>query len=396
MLRIVSLGVLASSLALFSSCSKGGGDEDSGGSGRPTSGCIQGVILDGLTGLRVTIPAAADGVGIYVLVQDDLKRASVMTNDPAAAAHLQGEYHLCGLPLDQTYPMFVWLPGYAPFESLVEVESTRASRSPEAAVDIVKPSPSALTNIMVYPQSQQTKDLEFFVLHNGVALKDAQVSLRPTGGNFLDPGGLFFLPASNVRQKPLVGTTNEEGKVVFAAADLVLGGKYTYVVLPPNGGANQNAEVSAGVFIVGLRDGSDVSDPYRIFVDLEHTGEPLAELSRSTDNNDPIADGTLNVYFNRAIELVPGTPDGIAATLSGADKAELVANTPGNDKAEQVEVTITGNLLTLKPKWKTQPAADPKDELSLAIYYSGIVVRPTGVPDTLSTVNVDGVVNFYQ
>lgn len=391
--RLLPCLALAASLA---ACSKSSGG-DSGGGGA-TTGCIQGVVVNGMTGARVTLPKANVDKGLYVLIRDRLSDATSLVPDPAAAganAQLAGEYNLCSVPLDETFPLFVWLDGFLPFEGDVTVHSTAAAQSPNAKADLVKPTPSEIANIRVYPKSQQVKDLGVLVTHDGLPLAGATVILRSLGVNFLDPMLTGFLPPKNTRSQTQSAVTDDTGKVTFPAAELVLGGHYIYTVLPPDGGSAESAAV-AEAFILGLRSDADTSEPYLITVDLAHSIGKLVELSRSTDNEDPDPSGKVTVYLNREFELVPGSEDGVTASLSGAVTAVLVADVPGNKQPDTVKVTIEANKLTLEPVFKTVPDADATKELGLAVSYQGLKLRPKASPETLSTIDLNLLVRFYR
>jgi len=382
-------------ITMLPSCSKD--SNDSGGApGAPTKGCIQGVVIDGQTGNRIQFPAFNDDNGIFALVRNKLISGKPLTTKPDDVLQKQGEYVLCDIPLDESFPLFMWLEGYEVFESSVTVRSTVASKSSGAAYDIVRNAPTELANLLAFPKGTNVKDLSFFVTQKGAPVAGAQVILKPFGGNYISWGS-SFLGASSLRSKPLNGVTDAAGNAVFAAADLVLGGQYTWVVLPPDGGATSTGAQSSGVFTLGLRDAGDNTDPYSLYADLSHTEPSLVELSRSTDSNDPIPTGALVVYYNRAIEIAPGTEDSITATLSGNVTAELVDNVDGNKASEQVKVTIDGNKLLLEPIWKTNPNADTTKELNLAITYTGLTLRPNTSPEQLNTVTLSSAqVTFYQ
>jgi len=383
--------VLAGLTACGHSSSNAGRSEGAGG-----AGCIQGVVVNGLTAERLTLPDDS-AKGVFVLVRNSLVEAHPAVTGDAAKAKpaLAGEYYLCGLPLDQSYPIFAWLDGFLSFEGTVQVHSTAASRSPNAREDVQRPTPTEIANIRVYPKNQQVQDLNFYVVHDGAALAGASVVLRATGPNFLDPSGLSFLAPTNIRQPSLTGTTDAAGKVTFPATELVLGGHYTYTVVPPNGGADQTA-IAAASFVLGLRSSTDVTQPYEITVDLDHSVGPLVALSSSTDAEDPDPQGKVTVYFNREIELVPGTEDQIRGTLSGNVTAQLADDVPNNKQPEQVKVTLEANKLTLEPVYKTAPDVDTSKESGLQITYSGLVLRPKAAPETLSTVAISKTVRYYR
>jgi hypothetical protein len=390
---LVAAALASGPLACSKSESDGGSSE-----GAAESGCIQGVLVDGLTGKRVAIPSDG-GKGLHVLAQDRLLPGTAVVSDPAdttgANPWLVGEYYLCGVPVDEEFPLFAWLDGYQPFEGQIRVNSTAASRSPAATQDLQKPQPTEIVNVRIYPQNTQVKDLEVVVTHAGLPLEGATVVLRSVGTNFLDPVGQMFLSPTGVRQPTLSGTTDAQGITTFAAADLVLGGHYTYTVLPPEGGSQQTA-LAAAPFVLGLRAAANTAEPYRITVNLDQAIDVLVELSRSTDALDPDKTGALTIWFNREVEVVPGTEDALVATILNQTTAELVDNVADNDKPDNVKLTIAANQVTLTPKWATEPDKDPTEEIDLQIDYQGLKLRPVASPATLNAIDVTGTVRFYK
>lgn len=381
--------------SFLASCSGSSSDKEES-SGLPSIGCLQGVVINGLTAERIALPSDSSK-GLQVLVQDSLRAGTSLVGDPAAegaSGLLAGEYYICDVPLDEEFPVFVWVDGYEPFESEIKVHSTAASRSPLATADLVKPYPTEIANIRLYPKNTQVKDLTVLVTNNGAPLPGAQVILRSLGSNFLDPLHPNFLAPKNSRAPSQTVTTGDDGKAVFAAAELVLGGHYTYTVLPPEGGSNQT--VAAGTFVVGLRSEASEDEPYLLNVNLNQSVGQLAILSRSTDSQDPNSSGTVTVYFNREFEVVPGTEDEIQASLSGAVTAALADDVPGNKKPDNATVTIEANKLTLTPVFKTKPDADTTKEPDLGITYTGLHLRPKAVPETLSVVDLTASVKFYR
>jgi hypothetical protein len=406
--RFVAAASAAATVLFFAGCR---GSDDDGGSSGPAAGtgCVQGVVIDGLTGERVPLPASTPTSGVNVLVQTQLRGASLMTR-PApedggvaltdAEKALAGEYALCDVPADEAFPLFIWVDDYAPYETLVQVDSTAPSHSPKAREDVKRTYPTELVNVRLFPKHQEVKDLAFQVTHSGDVVKGATINLRPTGANFLDPDGALFHPPVDARQRPLVATTDAEGQAVFKAKDLVLGGHYTYMIVPPNGGSDQAAK--ADTIVVGLRseqtpvNGTAV-EPYLVRVDLENVIGDLAELSRSTDNGDPDPEGRLSIFFTREIELVPGTEDMIAATLFGNTVAALKPNVLGNNQPEQVKIRIEGNMLVLEPVYERQPSTEVQTELDMTVTYTGISVRPKSSPAIGTALPaINGTVKFYR
>jgi hypothetical protein len=259
--------------------------DDAGLDVRSRSACVQGVVVNGLTGERIPLAKtneSGDLQGVSVLVHNQLLQANAMIeNTQGANTKLVGEYALCGFPLDETFPIFAWVDGFESFEGLVKVESTLAQRTPNSReVDIQRVAPTLLANIKLYPKGTETRDLKFIVSHGGLRVSGAQIQLRTTGGNVLDASGTL---TPQIRIVPQTLVTNSSGEVAFPAADLVLGGIYEYTILPPEGG--DQLTLNSGNVTVGLRtSGASLTHlPYEIKVDLGS--------SRAVQSNNPIPSG---------------------------------------------------------------------------------------------------------
>lgn len=276
-------GIAVSGCGAFSKKDGSSNDDGPAFSQPANSGCVQGVVLNGLTGERIRLSQsdnANETQGVSILVHNHLMQASPMVKDDADAnANLVGEYSLCGFPLDETFPIFAWVDGYESFEGLISVDSTVAQRTPNSReVDIARSNPTLLANIRLFPKGTETRDLKFVVSHGDQKVLGAQVQLRATGANILSGEGTI---APQIRLVPQIATTNSAGEVIFKASDLVLGGIYEYVILPPEGG--DRLSLAKGVASVGLRAaGTGLTDlPYEVKVNL---GSSRQETPNPTPN----------------------------------------------------------------------------------------------------------------
>lgn len=381
MLRRMFVYCIAVALTSLMACKK---DYDEGGSGNEsglTHGCIQGVVIDGVTGNRVALPSPTGTTGMHVLIRNDLHGYAPMRPgaDSTAEPKFAGEYHLCNIPLDEEYPFFVWVDGYLPYESKIYVRSTLNSLSGSADQDIRKPVPNRIVNIKLYPVGAAAKDFKINVTQNGAPVVGAEVQLKPTGlGLYDDTTDTNYVYPLDVRFAPQRITTDGSGAAVFAGTGLVIGGKYQYTVYPGDGGSSH--DTVSDTVTVGLRLAADDELPYEHFVDLGHPAADLIDVSNSTQFNDYNTSGTIKYIFNRPIEIVPNTTDDIAASLSNAGSATLITNVAGNKASEQVDVVVTGNTLSLTPKFQTAPKVET--EPGVIVNFSGIKVRPLGSPGT--------------
>lgn len=344
----------------------------------PHLGCLQGAVVDGLTGksLALTGLSLAKGEGIRVMIGDTTLVPRTLAGADADQHDMAGRYTLCDVPLDEDYPVVVNVPGYQRVEGVVHVSSTSPAKSAQGEVDVIKQVPMEVINVRLYPVGVQTADLKFVVTHEGLPQKDAEVILVPTGGNTLDVD--HFLVPLNINPKPMSGKTDEKGAVVFSKDQLTLGAEMTYRVIPATTDIRQT--IANGKINVGLLTQGQTQFPYLVYVDLKNPLPALAIVSSSLDSTDYRENGELILHFNREIELVPGTEDNVHARLEDVNGAQLVLNVPGNGKPDQVAVTIEGNVLKLAPVYQAAP--DKIIEGGAKIVYSGISLRPKMSPGT--------------
>jgi len=383
------LSALASSL-LLSSCgmlTTQTADLPGGNPSGANLGCIQGAIVDGLTGARVKNalqPTGKSVSGINVIVRGNRLAAQSLAYTADETDMLSSEYMLCNIPLDETYPIFVNINGYQTLEGEVYVPSTAPARSKEAVADLKKLAPTATVNVRVYPLGTNTEDLKIHVTSAGAPVADAMVELKATGSNALDSAkdeASHFLQPRNFLQVPVQLKTDAKGLASFDKKILVLGGSYQYRVLPP--GTATERSFAEGSLVVGLM--AQAGNPYDVYVDLKDPRPGLLVVSQSNPLNvNP--QGEVRITYNREFEFVPGTIDKIAGVLSGANGATLRPENPGNSTPDAVNATIDGTTLVLTPNFLVAP--DAKREQELTITYSGIVIRAKNAPATASNISV--------
>lgn len=387
---------LVLSAALLFGCNGGLGfkkksDSNKDGEALPRArGCLAGVVEDGITGARVDLAAGDNADNFFVLVSDSQKFADPLLSDGQAAdsPNLVGEYTLCDVPVEAEFPLYVAVPGYQPFESVVLIASSRAASGSEAHQDVLSQIPTLQANIRLFPAAPAGKDYQVVVSFNGAAVEGAAVQLIPTGGHVTPISGANYLDPVVTGYKTLQGTTDASGVATFPAAQLALGARYHYLVIPVD---SSTQGVADGTVTVGYV--LAPSDPYALHVDLADTTADLVIVSKSTDANSHDETGALKVVFNKPVELVPDSVDGAVATLDHAVQAALVDDVPGNNASEQVTVAISGQTVTLTPKFKTSPAK--AKEAALGITYSGISVRSTTGQKQVQKLQIAGTVKFY-
>lgn len=332
------------------------------------TGCIQGVVLNGLTGERIELPASDSEAAKGLLVRVHERFLSANFTGTAA---LKGEYSLCGVPVEDEFPLYALVDGFQAYNTNISVTATVPQLSAQADTDLQKPAPTAIYNIRLYPTGQQTQDLRLHVVYAAQNVKGATVQLVPSNGNALDLDG--FQPPTNGALLTLTAVTDDQGFATFPAAALALGGVYNYTVLPPAGAQYQ---MKKGGVTVGLLAEKPAHDAYLVDVVLENTAPKLAVVTQSREPN---ADGQKTCVFNRPVVLVPGTRAGVTATLSGSVEGEL------KDKVN-VEISKDGLTLTLTPAWE-KPVNSAK-EPQAAVTYAGIYVKSAAAPDLAEQLDV--------
>ncbi len=347
-------------------------------------GCLQGVVEDGFTGQRVDLSKVTGSNGLYVLIRGAKLKAEIIGDDP----NLMGEYHICGIPVEDTYPVFAYIDGYMPFESSVVVDSTRALRvtGDQAVTNEVKiPDPLELQNIRLFPLGNTTRDLRVRVVYNGSPVKDALVALEAkaagASGTFAFEGTL--VNSAGTRILPTRVSTDDEGYATFPAAKLSLGAAYGINVFPPidsNFSSPGHADIVLGV------SGASAGDfnSYEVSVALASQNQPLKAISCSTQFQSYNGSGSIKIMLNRAaIVLDPDGLDISTATGAAGDSAKLSAadivstgggtvtflgETANDAKVAGLTASVSGNILTITPRFNNNegpkalnPAADPND-----------------------------------
>ena len=222
-----------------------------------STGCIQGVVVDGVTGKRLNLNVEGEEgqqSGVMMLVRNQLIKASPMTGEEDS--ELAGEYSLCGFPTEEMWPVIAELPGYEFFETRVNVSSTVAQRTGASEQnDIARTHPTNLVDITLFPKGSKSQNVLFEVKDSsGTAVKDAMVHLFATQANELTNTGSA---SPTIRTIPQEIKTNANGEALFKGNGLVLGGFYTYKIISPEGATSGNLFVKMSGSRAALSDGLD-------------------------------------------------------------------------------------------------------------------------------------------
>jgi hypothetical protein len=385
-MRYPILSFVASSLLVLSGCSQLSSEQNKAANNgllAENLGCLQGVILNGLTrdGVDLLGLTSEAGSGVRAMVGGTAVAATPAASFLGNSSRSSGEYSICNIPLDERYNLVVDLPGFQRVEGLFLIESTLATRSAEPSqLEINKRVPTEIVNIIVYPIGVQTADLKFEVTHEGKPLSDARVQLLSTGKNKLDAANNYALTYTNMKSIPLALNTDKEGHVTFNADSLVLGATYEYRVFPPVGSNSRG--FTKGEFTLGLVDNAISKGlPYIVQVELN---EILPDLKIHSQNATLAANGysELELIFNRPVELLFDTQDDIRAALSLHKNAELLKDIPGNGKSEQVSISISGNRVVLQANYLIEP--DATIEPGMRVTFSGLNLKATDDEGTMA------------
>jgi hypothetical protein len=386
-------------VAVAVSCGRMSGRKSDSGDGASIppaggNGCVFGSVVNGLTGELISVRAFDGNQGLSVLVRNQLYGAGEITGSQNRDM-VDGSYSICGIPTDEDYAFFASIEGYQSFSGTVHIDSTAPTKSPNAETHLFKGSPAQEANIVLYPRGTKTQDLKITVVYNATPVKGATVQLRPTGRNALDAANAKvegfdskILAPRDIRLRPLTATTNENGIATFSKDDVVLGGVYGYLALPPETLTTASTEFDAtGTVVVGLQTGTTAKDPYHYVAALRAMAPDLAIVQTSTQTNTISPDGSVTIVFNRPIEIV-SQPDSMIATLTNAVDAELVPEINGNRASETMAIVLSNDntMLRLTPNFRTSPVS--AHEPALVVNYAGIQVRPASAPNNAKVLAV--------
>ena len=311
-------------------------------------GCLQGIVTDGFTGQ----PIAFDVTKLFVLIRGTKLAANKVEG-------IDGQYYICEIPGEEAYPVYAFLDGYMPFESSVEITTTRAKRvasEGQAVVDEVKiADPLELQNIRLFPINNTTRDLRVRVVFNGGGVKDAIVDLEAmasgAAGTFAFDG--TFANSAGTRILPMRTVTGEDGYATFSADKLSLGAAYKVTVYGPPA-LNLKAPASQSI-VLGISGATtDDLNTYDMNIPLDDGNETLKLVSCSTKFQNYHSDGQIKFLFNRDVKIIDKEDLDGALTLTANMKATngstvALATDSSAINLEQASVSIDKNILTITP-----------------------------------------------
>jgi hypothetical protein len=362
-------------------------------------GCIQGVVIDGYTGQP--IPFKDYTKDLFVMIRTQ-KYLSSFVDDP----NFVGQYYLCGIPLDETYPIYGFIPGYQIFESSVHIKSTApAVLIGEGGLHshVKKKDPLLIANVVLFPKTVSDRDLTIYVFNEGLPVADAIVDIEPnqsSSNHFTNTvSGAAFIYSNGTRNFTTRVKTNAQGIATIKGSEMAMGHPYGLTITPDSGRNLTSASLN---FIFGIN-GPELApgkNNYEYNIDLADISEPLKVISCSVQNSSFSNDSSISIVFNRDIQ--PVSQNLWSAALSGHKSNAVihdnVSTTPGS---EEVNGTVTnGNALKLTAKFKSKPRKpdyskaknDPANQdIDAEVRYTDIKVNVVGddTQNHIAITNVD-------
>lgn len=349
------------------------------GAGEQATGCVQGVVVNGLTRQRVQLTPDTVGNQIFVITPNGALRAQLVKSLVGNDAGVDGEYFICGIPILNDFPLYVRVNGYQEFYA--DVNSASAVPGSHQV-----PLPNNLTvskfwsipvqryDIRLFPLSELARDYTVTVTFKGEPVANARVNLVPAPGNGSpgvpgNPASGTFATAQDLRMSALAGTTDESGVATFDASKLVFGGRYDVTVQYADVASAEGPTLEAGTVRTGVTVGDDdipaggiqaEAGPFSLAVDIASnawSGTLTALASTDVDSNGDVIvtpDGAVSILFSRPLAFPQGglAAGAITAAITDAgDGADGNACTSTFTMANpSVTSTIVGNRLTLSPK----------------------------------------------
>lgn len=339
---------------------------------------LQGTVFDAITGERID----RKDLKVTIVQGKNYRKASLNKN-------YAGDYYIGGIPTSAngniTYRIMAEKEGY---QTVVSTYTPFYSTS-TTDINLQDKRSADIGNFYLFPVGLSATDVKAQVLFDGKPVPAATVLLQPTNAaNILTETTLDFSPDMGY-EKALQATTDADGRVTFAAAELVLGGRYVLQVFPTTKDGVQLALNNAGTVITV---GTSALDRTLILTDVVKHVDDLyitATTNRFADQLD--ASGALDITLNKPFTIVSQTD--LAATLGNA-KTAVLATPSATASAVGNTITITPNLTTpveqLAPDKNNLATAD----VDLTVTYSGsIFVKVTGkkgIYDLFDLITSDG------
>lgn len=322
----------------------------------------------------VTNEAISDkSLKVKLFQGDDVRTAKLVKNEA-------GYYSISGIPTNTSansneYRVEVTADGYLPFVGTVYLDFNEQDY--EQFVQDKKL--FKVGNVNLYPVGYKTPDYQVTVKYNNQRIAGAEVEAELTATNLVANNTASLLSASAFTPEQasrIVATTNADGVATFAGASLVLNANYKLSVLPMNVGGVDLVNLAGITFSAGAAQPTQALTLNKL---TQGTVEGLYVVSATNEYGDalPAGDGKLVITLSKEVELV-GPASNVSAVLTNNTTAQL-------DGAQNANVTVTGNTITLTPKYSVNPAANDKN---MFITYSNLTVNIKGINKTASVIGL--------
>jgi hypothetical protein len=352
------------------------------------TGCIQGVLFNGLTHARVPLTEELAKKIYVVTPKKTIMAKSLKSSIAGASADLEGEYAICGVPLGSNFPVYVKVTGFQDLHFQAAVSGAGSTRT------VPLDSGSFTSKLFATPVTQQ--DIRLFPIselvgaqysvtltHNGAAVEGATVRMIPNGVStrVASPVGTTATPDNN-RSVALEVKTDSAGVAKFEASKLTFGSRYTVQAFHPKindttAGLNLNGFLTTDVVVGDSTASSPVVTgeitPFGVqmaFGKNTYSDNVLVTANTAADSNgNPIvsADGSISFLLNRPVDLLTSKDiDGLATMvvtavnpIGGTCVAPVLATaTAANGVSERFDLVISGSTIKITPKWADQAAFD--------------------------------------
>jgi hypothetical protein len=331
------------------------------------TGCLMGVVYDGLHNDRVDLAAAK----IYLVSPSKVvagsKTATILPGAASAAeGSLVGEYILCGVPFGGgDLPVYIEVEGYQRFSALVNFPLRVPNRS-ESNQSGFWNRPTKTLDVKVFKlQDLIANEFTVTVTKAGALLPSANVILEPRDLGTGDP--LTRIPSQTA-------TTAETGIASFDSTKLAFGQRYALHIYDPAPDAVDGNSGNHGLITKDLILGQAIapagaittSSIFSIDVDLTIANQAPA-LVTSTQNGSIVSTGVLTLVFDREIAVdslsIQAVTYGVSAlghkppTGTGGYDACVAADigSPVAGTDPPVTVAISGTIATITPSWTAAP-----------------------------------------
>ena len=346
---------------------------------------LQGSIFNALDNSLIT----DESLEITLVQGSKYREAKVRTGTDDHA----GDYSLSGIPTSAnggniSYRLTSSVDGYQPFEAIVAFNAATAGSLQDKTVN-------RIGNIYMYPLGTHASDITVNVTFNGEPVANATVLLNPnTALNLITTDTVSILARSNGLQEAQTAITDASGAVTFAAATLVLGGRYDIDVMPTTHEGSQLQVNRGALFTVGSA--TNIRNvAMSEAVPGTQNGLYITSSSNSDSDSAVVATGVLTFNFSRAISLV--NEKTINATLAGTTVLAALDATTVDSKVTAT-VSADGKTLTLTPNFSTLPVPfagsnSATADNDLSITYSSILLRLVDANDSSVTYLLDTTAN---